>query len=116
MTHQEFDERLGEILTDLVECSVDSSKHGYSKAYEYADDAKQAIRELFEEDAEQKQSKIMALVCAENGGKFSISRKTYEEYDDNCVLERLDSPLMDSVVYRLRTTITGKEGGDENRV
>lgn len=111
-----YNERLDEILTRLenqvaidVTRRVLAHKSGQSSKGSHLE-AKQAIGELFEEDVEQKQAKIMALVCAENGGEFSISRKTYEEYDDNCVLERLDSPLMDSVVYRLRTTITEKEG------
>ncbi len=34
---------LDEILDSLAECSVDSSRQGYTKAYEYAADAKQAI-------------------------------------------------------------------------
>ena len=34
---------LDEILDSLAERSVDSSRQGYTKAYEYAADAKQAI-------------------------------------------------------------------------
>lgn len=41
-----FQSELESVLTDLVECSVDSSKQGYSKAYEYAAEAKEAITTL----------------------------------------------------------------------